>query len=132
MHLGQSFAFVAAHLAAYFRNSMGCGPSKADQAVEEPQGRTSVEEPKGSASPNDVQLQDAKKVNAAGRRVSKTVRRVAVRAETQEDMGEEDFVPQTTEKTAEQAERIMAGINNSELLSGLSDEQKELVKGALI
>ena len=49
---------------------MGCGPSKADQAVEEP---------KGSTSPKDVQLEDSKKVNAAGRRVSKTVRRIAVR-----------------------------------------------------
>lgn len=33
-------------------------------------------------------------------------------------MSEENFVPQTTEKTAEQTERIMAGINNNELLSG--------------
>ena len=49
---------------------MGCGPSKADQAVEEP---------KGSTSPKDVQLEDSKQVNAAGRRVSKTVRRIAVR-----------------------------------------------------
>ena len=40
------------------------------------------------------------------------------RAETHEDMSEENFVPQTTEKTAEQTERIMAGINNNELLSG--------------
>jgi cGMP-dependent protein kinase len=102
---------------------MGCGPSKADQAVEEP---------KGSTSPKDVQLEDSKKVNAAGRRVSKTVRRIAVRAETHEDMREENFVPQTTEKTAEQTERIMTGINNNELLSGLSDEQKEFVVSAMI
>ena len=40
------------------------------------------------------------------------------RAETQDDMSEENFEPTTTQKTPEQTDRIMIGIDQNELLSG--------------
>jgi hypothetical protein len=40
------------------------------------------------------------------------------RAETQESMGEENFVPTTSDKTPAQTLRIMDGVNKNELLKG--------------
>jgi len=106
---------------------MGCGPSKAaEAAVDEPK-----EQKQAEASPKDVKL-DEPAHNAAGRRVSKTVRRIAVRAETQEHLEEENFEPQTSEKTPAQTQRIMEGISHNELLSGMSEEQKLFVVSAMI
>ena len=57
------------------RFSMGCAGSKDDTAATE-----SKKESKDTAKPEDVEPElSAKVTNAAGRRVSKTVRRVAVR-----------------------------------------------------
>eukprot|EP00964_Phaeocystis_antarctica_P068790 scaffold41696_cov50-Phaeocystis_antarctica.AAC.2 len=54
---------------------MGCAGSKDDTAATE-----SKKESKDTAKPEDVEPElSAKVTNAAGRRVSKTVRRVAVR-----------------------------------------------------
>jgi len=116
---------------------MGCGPSKAADPVEEPKKdevKSGAPPSEPAASTNDVKVdvKDEPVKNAAGRRVSKTVRRIAVRAETQDDMSEENFAPATTEKTEEQSARIMAGIDQNELLSGLSAEQKQFVVGAMI
>ena len=107
---------------------MGCAGSKDDTAATE-----SKKESKDTAKPEDVEPElSAKVTNAAGRRVSKTVRRVAVRAETQESMGEENFVPTTSDKTPAQTLRIMDGVNKNDLLSGMSDEQKAIVVSAMI
>jgi cGMP-dependent protein kinase len=115
---------------------MGCGPSKAAEQVDETKQEEKKEPPAAgaAASPNDVKVKvpEEPAKNAAGRRVSKTVRRIAVRAETQDDMTEENFAPSTTEKTSEQTTRIMAGIDLNELLSGLSEVQKQFVVGAMI
>jgi len=105
---------------------MGCASSKdggtADEAKEQSKDTDLAE----------VSLSSAPVTNAAGRRVSKTVRRVAVRAETQESMGEENFVPTTSDKTPAQTLRIMDGVNKNELLKGMSDEQKAIVVSAMI
>jgi len=109
--------------------AMGCGGSKAGEAVETPK------DVQAATKTGDLKVDDVKvdtKTNAAGRRVSKTVRRIAVRAETQDDMSEENFEPTTTQKTPEQTDRIMIGIDQNELLSGLSAEQKKFVLGAMI
>ena len=107
---------------------MGCAGSKDDTTATE-----SKKESKDTAKPEDVEPElSAKVTNAAGRRVSKTVRRVAVRAETQESMGEENFVPTTSDKTPAQTLRIMDGVNKNDLLSGMSDEQKAIVVSAMI
>jgi len=95
--------------------AMGCGGSKAGEAVETPK------DVQAATKTGDLKVDDVKvdtKTNAAGRRVSKTVRRIAVRAETQDDMSEENFEPTTTQKTPEQTDRIMIGIDQNELLSG--------------
>jgi cGMP-dependent protein kinase len=105
---------------------MGCAGSKDASAQGE-----AKEQPEADAKLEQVKLSEPSK-NAAGRRVSKTVRRIAVRAETQDDMSTENFVPTTTEKSPEQTRQIMAGINKNDLISGMSDEQKAFVVSAMI
>jgi len=111
----------ASFLVLLGRYIMGCVGSKADAAAP-----NETNEPKSNAKPEEVKLDES------GRRVSKTVRRVAVRAETHDDMATDNFVPTTTEKTPAQAQRIMDGVNKNELLSGMSDEQKAFVVSAMI
>ena len=72
------FALIsyASFLGLHGRFSMGCASSK-DAGTDE-----AKEQPKDTAKPEDVTLSNepsAPITNAAGRRVSKTVRRVAVR-----------------------------------------------------
>lgn len=54
---------------------MGCGGSKAGEAVEDPKGV--AKDAEAATKTEDVNLDTT--MNAAGRRVSKTVRRIAVR-----------------------------------------------------
>ena len=51
------------------------------------------------------------------------------RAETQDDMTEENFAPATTEKSPEQTTRIMTGIDANELLSGCATHARRESRG---
>ena len=59
---------------------MGCGPSKKEDAEDEAGAAAPPSEP-AAAKPSDVKVTEKEEPakNAAGRRVSKTVRRIAVR-----------------------------------------------------
>ena len=60
---------------------MGCGPSKAEQETKEEGKKEPTAAGSDAASPNDVKVKvpEEPAKNSAGRRVSKTVRRIAVR-----------------------------------------------------
>jgi len=93
---------------------MGCGGSKPAEEG------TSAAPP--AAKPEQVKVED-KPEEGKQRKQSRTARRVAVRAETQDDMSTEDMNVEVSPKTDEQRIFIQKGIRKNEIFENLSDDQ---------